>query len=178
MWYFMLNSGVHATITGVLLAFAIPFGDGGEKSPSYRLQHFLHRPVAYIILPLFALANTGIMLGNYWHQGLGGSNSIGIFIGLILGKPLGILLFSMAGVWLGLCSLPSEMRWKHIAGAGFLGGIGFTMSIFITLLAFDQAALINSSKIAVLLASLVAGLIGFLWLRKTLPQPPPGTRSD
>ncbi|MEI7724701.1 MAG: Na+/H+ antiporter NhaA [Bacteroidota bacterium] len=168
MWYFMLHSGIHATITGVLLAFAIPFGDGGEKSPSYKLQHFLHWPVAFFILPLFALANTGIVLGNNWYHSLGETGSIGIFIGLILGKPLGIWLFSMAGVALGFCALPGDLKWKHIAGTGFLGGIGFTMSIFITLLAYDQDTLINNSKIAVLIASAIAGIIGFFWLRKTL----------
>jgi Na+:H+ antiporter, NhaA family len=170
MWYFMLQSGIHATITGVLLAFAIPFGDGGEKSPSYRLQHILHRPVAFVILPLFALANTGITLGGDWLSSLGQPGSIGIFIGLVLGKPLGIWFFSMAGVGLGLCSLPAELKWKHIAGAGILGGIGFTMSIFISLLAFDQPALVDNAKIAVLVASAIAGAIGFLWLRRTLPE--------
>ncbi len=170
MWYFMLHSGIHATITGVLLAFAIPFGNGGEQSPSYRLQHFLHRPVAYLIMPLFALANTGIILGYGWLYTLGDPGSIGIFLGLILGKPLGIMLFSMAGVWIGCCSLPPELKWKHIAGAGILAGIGFTMSIFISLLAFDQSDMINNAKIAVLIASLIAGITGFLWLRKTLPD--------
>ena len=174
MWYFMLHSGIHATITGVLLAFTIPFGDGSEKSPSYRLQHFLHLPVAFIILPLFALANTGILLGNDWLHGLESTSSIGIFIGLVLGKPLGILLFSLAAVGLGLCTLPPDLKWKHIAGAGFLGGIGFTMSIFITLLAFNREDLINSSKISVLIASTIAGIIGFIWLNKTLP----GKRPD
>jgi NhaA family Na+:H+ antiporter len=172
MWYFMLHSGIHATITGVLLAFAIPFGDGGEKSPSNRLQHFLHVPVAFIILPLFALANTGILLGSNWYTSLGDPGSIGIFAGLILGKPLGIILFSMAGVWLGLCSLPSDLKWKHIAGVGFLGGIGFTMSIFILLLAFDNESLITNAKIAVLIASAISGLIGFVWLRNSLPKTP------
>jgi NhaA family Na+:H+ antiporter len=168
MWYFMLHSGVHATITGVLLAFAIPFGDGGEKSPSFILQHFLHKPVALIILPLFALANTCITLGDSWQSGLGQSNSLGIIVGLIIGKPLGIWLFSFIGVGLGLCVLPTDLKWKNIIGAGFLGGIGFTMSIFITLLAFDNADLVNSSKIAILVASFIAGTIGFIWLRLTL----------
>ncbi len=172
MWYYMLNSGIHATITGVLLAFALPFGDGGEKSPSYRLQHFLHRPVAFFILPLFALANTGIILSGNWAHGLTEPGSIGIFLGLIIGKPLGICLFSMAGAWLGLCALPPDLTWKHVIGAGFLGGIGFTMSIFITLLAYDEVALINSSKIAVLVASSIAGVIGYLWLRNSLSNRP------
>ncbi len=167
-WYFMLQSGVHATIAGILLAFVIPFGDGGEKSPSYRLQHFLHKPVAFIILPLFALANTSIVIERDWMHGLTHSNSIGIFTGLILGKPLGILLFSFAAVALGICSLPEEVKWKHIVGIGFLGGIGFTMSIFITLLAYDNPDQIIQSKIAVLLASLVSGTVGYFWLQWTL----------
>jgi len=123
MWYFMLHSGVHATITGVLLAFAIPFGDGGEKSPSYILQHILHKPVAFIILPLFAIANTCIAIGSDWSSGLIESNSLGIFLGLIVGKPLGIWLFSFIGVALGICSLPNDLNWKNIIGVGFLGGI-------------------------------------------------------
>jgi Na+:H+ antiporter, NhaA family len=171
MWYFMLHSGVHATITGVLLAFTIPFGDGGERSPSYMLQHFLHKPVAFFILPLFAIANTCIALGDNWQAGLGQANSLGIMAGLVIGKPLGIFLFSFIGVGLGLCVLPTELKWKNIIGAGFLGGIGFTMSIFITLLAFDNAEIINNSKIAILIASLVAGLTGFLWLKLTLKTP-------
>ncbi len=168
MWYFMLHSGVHATITGVLLAFAIPFGNGGEKSPSYILQHFLHKPVAFFILPLFAIANTCIAIGDSWQSGLGQTNSLGIIAGLVIGKPLGIWLFSFIGVGLGLCALPTDLKWKNIIGAGFLGGIGFTMSIFITLLAFDNADIVNNSKIAIIIASIIAGTIGFIFLKMTL----------
>jgi len=168
MWYFMLHSGVHATITGVLLAFAIPLGDGGEKSPSFILQHFLHKPVAFLIIPLFAIANTCIAVGDSWQSGLGQTSSLGIMIGLVIGKPLGIFLFSFIGAGLGLCVLPTDLKWKNIIGAGFLGGIGFTMSIFITLLAFDNVDIVNNSKIAILIASLIAGAIGFLLLRLTL----------
>lgn len=168
MWYFMLHSGVHATITGVLLAFAIPFRSGGEKSPSYILQHILHKPVAFFILPLFAIANTCIAIGDGWENSIGDTNSLGIIVGLVIGKPLGIWLFSFVGVGLGLCALPSDLRWKNIIGAGFLGGIGFTMSIFITLLAFDDVNTINNSKIAILIASLIAGIIGFIFLKLTL----------
>jgi len=171
MWYFMLHSGVHATIAGVLLAFAVPFGDGGEKSPSYILQHFLHKPVAFFILPLFAMANTCIAIGNNWQDGLGQSNSLGIITGLVIGKPLGVWLFSFIGTGLGLCVMPTDLKWKNIIGAGFLGGIGFTMSIFITLLAFDDAVVINNSKIAIILASIIAGIIGFLCLKLTLKKP-------
>ncbi len=170
MWYFMLHSGVHATITGVLLAFAIPFGNGGEKSPSYILQHLLHKPVAFFILPLFATANTCITIGDNLVGGLGQTNSLGIIAGLVIGKPVGVWLFSYIGVGLGLCALPTDLKWENIIGAGFLGGIGFTMSIFITLLAFNSADIINNSKIAILIASIIAGIIGFIFLKLTLKK--------
>ena len=168
MWFLMLKSGVHATISGVLLAFAIPFTakEDDEASPSHKLEHLLHKPVAFIILPVFALANTGILIASNWYQDLSASNSLGIMLGLIIGKPLGITLISFIVVSLGLCRLPLDLNWKHLFGAGLLGGIGFTMSIFITNLAFNgEANLINASKMAILLASLIAGIIGFLWLK-------------
>jgi NhaA family Na+:H+ antiporter len=168
MWYFMLHSGVHPTITGVLLAFAIPFAKGGKKSPSYILQHLLHKPVAFFVLPIFALANTCIPIGENWHSGLLQTTSLGIIAGLVLGKPLGIGLFSYIGVRSGFCTLPAELKWKNIIGAGILGGIGFTMSIFITLLAFDNSNIIDNSKIAILVASLFAGMIGFIFLKQSL----------
>jgi len=171
MWYFMLNSGVHPTITGVLLAFVIPFGNGGEKTASYGIQHFLHKPVAFFILPLFAMANTCITLGNNWFNGLTETNSLGIITGLVIGKPLGIWLFSFIGVGFGFCALPVDLKWKHIIGAGMLGGIGFTMSIFITLLAFEDVEMVNSSKIAILVASVIAGTIGLIWLKRSLKKP-------
>ncbi|MBP6181986.1 Na+/H+ antiporter NhaA [Flavobacterium sp.] len=173
MWYFMLNSGVHATITGVLLAFVIPFGDGGKKTSSYKIQHFLHKPVAFFILPLFAIANTCIAIDSNWHEGLNHPNTIGIILGLVIGKPLGIWLFSFLGVSLGICVLPKDLQWKTIIGAGMLGGIGFTMSIFITLLAFknDGEEVITYSKIAILIASFIAGTCGFFWLKHTLKIP-------
>ncbi|MDQ6471238.1 Na+/H+ antiporter NhaA [Flavobacterium sp. LHD-80] len=168
MWYFMLNSGVHATITGVILAFVIPFGDGSENSSSYKLQHFLHKPVAFIILPLFAIANTCIAITNDWHEGLNHPNTFGIILGLVIGKPLGIVLFSSIGVTAGLCALPKNLKWSHLLGAGMLGGIGFTMSIFITILAFKDPETIVFSKIAILIASLLSGFFGFVFLKYTL----------
>jgi NhaA family Na+:H+ antiporter len=98
------------------------------------------------------------------------ASSIGIISGLVIGKPLGILVFSMIGVALRLCSLPQDLKWSNIIGAGFLAGIGFTMSIFITLLAFENDQLITSSKISILLASVMAGIIGFIWLNLNLRQ--------
>lgn len=164
MWYCMLHSGVHATITGVLLAFVIPFGDGGRKTISYKLQHALHKPVAFFILPLFALANTAITIGSDWQQMFSHHYSAGIAAGLIAGKPIGILLLSFIAVKIGWCKLPDDLNWKAIAAVGFLGGIGFTMSIFITLLAFDNDTVINNAKFIILISSLVAGIIGFVFL--------------
>ncbi|MBC7524124.1 MAG: Na+/H+ antiporter NhaA [Flavobacterium sp.] len=168
MWYFMLNSGVHATITGVLLAFAIPFGKGISKSPSSTLQKLLHKPVAFFILPLFALANTAIIIKSGWENALLERYSLGIALGLILGKPIGITLFSYLSVKLKVCTLPDDVNWKSILGVSFLGGIGFTMSIFITLLAFSDDTHINNSKIMILIASLTAGSLGFIFLKLTL----------
>lgn len=165
MWYFMLHSGVHATITGVLLAFAIPFGQGGDKSTSYLLQHFLHKPVAYFILPVFALANTAFHLPAHFGAVLSENYSLGISLGLILGKPMGIFLLSFLAVKFKICKLPSDLNWQSIFGVGFLGGIGFTMSIFITLLAFDNQDIINNAKFVILISSLVAGIFGFFTLK-------------
>ena len=168
MWFLFLKSGVHATIAGVLLAFAIPFSARAEDetSPSHRLEHLLHRPVAFAVLPAFALANTAIVIHPGWGQDLLSANSIGIIAGLAIGKPLGILLLSLLAVLSGLCRLPDDVTWRHVAGAGMLGGIGFTMSIFITNLAFPgNEELINASKMAILAASVAAAALGFLWLR-------------
>jgi Na+:H+ antiporter, NhaA family len=173
MWFLLLRSGVHATVAGVLLAFTIPFSHVEEdrRSPSHRLEHFLHKPVAFLILPVFALANTGIVIGVDWVHSLSSANGLGIIFGLLAGKPAGIILLSFLCVAAGLCRLPADLNWKHILGAGFLGGIGFTMSIFITNLAFTgDAAAINASKMAILAASIAAGAIGFFWLR-TLGRP-------
>jgi NhaA family Na+:H+ antiporter len=167
MWFLMLKSGIHPTIAGVLLAFAIPFSAKAEDeaSPSHRLEHVLHKPVAFIILPLFALANTGIIIGADWTQSLLEANSLGIMAGLALGKPLGIVALCAAAVAIGMCKLPSDLGWRHVIGAGMLGGIGFTMSIFIANLAFaGQATEINASKIAILIASTISGIVGYLWL--------------
>jgi len=169
MWYCMLHSGVHATITGVLVAFAIPFGNGDEKSTSYLLQDFLHKPVAFIILPLFALANTAISLDAVSMATLTENYSLGVMMGLVIGKPLGIFLVSFIAVALGICKLPPDVNWKSIIGAACLGGIGFTMSIFITLLAFDDAFIISNVKFIILISSLTAGCIGYLFLKAVLP---------
>ncbi len=167
LWFLMLKSGIHATLAGVMLAFAIPYSsqEEDEASPSHKLEHLLHKPVAFVVLPLFALANTGILLDDQWMQSLFTANSLGIIDGLLVGKPVGVSLFCFVAVASGICRLPSGLHWRHIFGAGLLGGIGFTMSIFITNLAFaDQTEAINSSKMAILLASLAAGSFGYIWL--------------
>ena len=167
MWYCMLQSGVHATLAGVLLAFAIPFSSGKKETPSAKLLHILHKPVSFAILPIFALANTALVF-NFSANSLIQPVSLGIICGLFLGKPLGIWLFSFLSVKLGICKLPGDMQMKHVLGVGFIGGIGFTMSIFITLLAFDSPDLINLSKIAIIGGSIISGITGFLWLKMTL----------
>ena len=170
MWYCMLHSGIHATIAGVLLAFAIPFGNGGEKSSSYILQHALHKPVAFLILPLFALANTGIVFEHNFTQGLFSNESMGIITGLVIGKPVGILIFAGIAVLTGICVLPEDLKWKHIIGAGMLAGIGFTMSIFVTLLAFTNNTDIATAKIAIIFASLVSAILGLICLHFILKK--------
>ncbi|MDP4626282.1 MAG: Na+/H+ antiporter NhaA [Akkermansiaceae bacterium] len=167
MWFFMLQSGIHATIAGVLLAFTIPFTPKQDdvKSPSYIMEHNLHKPVAFLIMPIFALCNTGIVIGADWAATLASPNSSGIISGLLLGKIFGVSLFSFAAVKMGVCKLPMGMGWRHVTGAGLLAGIGFTMSIFITNLAYKpDTELINSSIMAVLIASVASGVLGYLWL--------------
>lgn len=174
MWYCMLRSGIHATLSGVLLAFAVPFGstsfsakkNAGSSgyNPSEKLQHWLHKPVAFIILPVFALANTGILLSEGWTNSLSERNSLGILLGLVAGKPIGVLFCCWLAIRSKLCRLPEGMSWKHLTGLGLLAGIGFTMSIFITNLAFEDARHIQHSKIAILTASLLSGVLGYLFL--------------
>lgn len=166
MWYCMLQSGVHASIAGVLLAFAIPFHKVDEKNPSYHLQHKLHYPVAFVILPIFALANTAIVFPENWQSAFTTKNSLGIISGLVLGKFLGIFFFTWLAVKVGLAKLSGELRWLHIAGVALLGGIGFTMSIFITNLAFDDAAIITASKMSILVASLIAAIAGLMVVKR------------
>jgi NhaA family Na+:H+ antiporter len=170
LWYCMLNSGVHATIAGVLAAFAIPFGDGSEKSPSYILQHALHKPVAFIIVPIFALANTAIIFEPNWMDGFASTVSYGIIGGLVLGKPIGIMIFAYLAVAVGIASLPKGLKWKHILGTGMLAGIGFTMSIFVAILAFDNPAYVATAKIAIITASLISSLAGLIYLKIILKR--------
>ena len=165
MWYFMLHSGVHATITGVLLAFAIPAGKIRSKSLSEKVEDYIHEPVAFFILPLFALANTSIIIDSQWTESLVHDSGIGILIGLFVGKPIGIMLVCYLAVAVGISTLPKGIKWKHLLGVGMIAGIGFTMSIFVTILAFSDIVVINHSKIAILVASLLSALAGYFYLK-------------
>ncbi len=173
MWYCMMQSGIHATIAGVLLAFAIPFPRlRVRKNPSWRLQHALHLPVAFIIMPVFALANTAIQIPSNAIDGFATNNSIGIMGGLLAGKFIGIMLFCLVAVKLKLATLAEDISWKALAGVALLAGIGFTMSIFIANLAFANEAVIIQSKLSVLVASVVAAVFGLILLNglKTTPN--------
>ena len=170
LWYFMHHSGIHATIAGVILAFCIPASkaDNEEASPLEKLEHFLHIPVSYAIMPIFALANTNITFKAGMVDGLFSNFGYGIVFGLILGKLIGINLFSFIAIKLKISSLPDKSRWVHMIGAGLLAGIGFTMSIFIALLSYkDNQDLQDSAKFAILTASVLAGFLGYLLLKST-----------
>ncbi|MBL1409347.1 Na+/H+ antiporter NhaA [Sphingobacterium faecale] len=164
MWYFIHHSGIHATIAGVLTAMTIPTTPDDKESPLERLEHLLSKPVNFIIIPLFAFANTAIILHHEMIQGLTSSMGLGIILGLLVGKSIGILSTCWLCVKLGISSLPEGASWKHMFGVGLLGGIGFTMSIFVAMLSFDDALHIEEAKLAVLLTSCAAGLLGYFYL--------------
>lgn len=171
MWYCMLHSGIHATIAGVLLAVTIPYEKKTGASPCHKMQHALHYPVSLFILPIFALANTAIVIEGGWDKALGEPYAMGIILGLLIGKPLGITLFSFISVKSKLCYLPKGTKWQEIFGVSILGGIGFTMSIFITLLAFKgNEHIVNDAKLMILIASLFAGMLGYAFLHNVLKK--------
>jgi NhaA family Na+:H+ antiporter len=163
LWAAVMQSGVHPTLAGVLLAFAIPWQEG--RSPTQRLEHGLHPWVNYAVLPIFALANAGVQVDPANLSGVASPLGFGIMLGLVLGKPAGILLATWATVRLGVAQLPSGVRWTQIGGAAVLGGIGFTMSIFIATLGFGANGMLETAKLAIFLASGVAALAGWLLLR-------------
>ncbi|WP_343532107.1 Na+/H+ antiporter NhaA [Pedobacter sp.] len=168
LWYFMHHSGIHATIAGVLLAFTIPTGTQ-TSSPLENLEHALAKPVNFLIMPIFALANTNITFESGMIAGLASPLGLGIIFGLFVGKTLGVSLFSYLAVKLKLAKLPSAANWKHIIGVGMLAGIGFTMSIFIAMLSFSDHLHVTEAKFAILCASVLSGLVGFIFL-KTLKR--------
>jgi NhaA family Na+:H+ antiporter len=169
MWYCMHHSGIHATISGVLLAFAIPFGknDGGI---SHTLQHRLHIPVAFFILPVFALANTCISIDGIGIDDIQNSGFWGVLLGLVLGKPLGIVLFSLLSLWVFKSKFPAGVKYSHIIGAGIVAGIGFTMSVFITELAFSNHLFVLQMKLSILIGALISSLLGIIWFLVFVPK--------
>ena len=164
IWYFIHHSGIHATIAGVMVAMTIPTNDTDIESPLERLEHALVKPVNFIIIPLFAFANTNITIESEMLTGLVAPMGLGISLGLLLGKPLGILIMTFVCSKLGISSLPEGSSFRHIFGVGLLAGIGFTMSIFISILSFSDLLHINEAKLAILLTSLLAGTLGYLAL--------------
>ncbi len=212
LWFCFLQSGVHATIAGVLLAMTVPAssyinteeflkrsrnlldrferaGDRGDsvlsnderqgalhalnranedvEPPLQELEHALHPWVVFAVMPLFALTNAGVVLGENFTAALLNPVSLGIVAGLLLGKQLGITLFAWLAVKSGISELPGGVSWLHIYGAGWLAGIGFTMSLFISDLAFENSALLDTAKLGILTASLIAGIAGWLIIRRT-----------
>lgn len=169
LWYFVHSFGVHATIAGVVTAFFLPTTPDAVESPLEKLEHALVKPVNFLIMPIFAFANTNIKFQQEMIDGLFSNLSLGIIAGLLIGKPLGISLMSYLAVKLKISSLPSGVKWSQITGAGILAGIGFTMSIFIALLSFSNVEYQVQGKFSILIASILAGTIGFITL-KTLSK--------
>lgn len=168
VWYFIHHSGIHATIAGVLTALTIPIRSADDQeSPLVRLEHALLTPVNFLIVPIFALANTAITFTPVMLDGLTSPLGLGIIFGLLIGKPVGIFLMSKTVIKLKLALLPVGASWQHIIGVGLLAGVGFTMAIFIALLSFANPALIAEAKFAILVASFISGTAGYLLLRNT-----------
>ncbi|MGJ7093334.1 Na+/H+ antiporter NhaA [Vibrio hannami] len=173
LWIAVLKSGVHATLAGVVIGFAIPLkGKAGEASPLKHLEHALHPYVAFAILPMFAFANAGISLEGVSISGLGATLPMGIAMGLLIGKPLGIFSFSWIAVKTGVAKLPEGINFKHILAVSVLCGIGFTMSIFISSLAFVGVSpeFDTYARLGILMGSTTAAIIGYVMLHTTLPK--------
>jgi Na+:H+ antiporter, NhaA family len=173
LWYFMLQSGVHATIAGVVLALTIPAGD--DHSPLHRLEHGLHKWVAFAIIPVFGFANAGVSLSGLSLETLAQPVTLGIAAGLFLGKQIGVFATTRLAVASGVTELPREASWAQIYGVSILCGVGFTMSLFIGLLAFpEEGGMTDAVKIGVLMGSVASGVMGaavLMWAgRKSLAQ--------
>lgn len=171
IWYFIHHSGIHATIAGVLTAFALPTTPDATESPLEKLEHLLVKPVNFIIMPIFALANTNITYEDGMVEGLFTPLGLGIALGLILGKPIGITALSWIAVKLKISNRPAGAKWKHILGVGMLGGIGFTMSIFIALLSFaDSTHILSEAKFSILTGSVFSAMLGSFLLSMTTKE--------
>jgi len=172
LWIAVLKSGVHATLAGVLIAFCVPMRDRDGNSPLRALEHDLHGPVAFVILPIFAFANAGLSLGGMSTQDIVHPVTLGVMLGLLLGKPAGILLFVGISVLLRWVSLPPTVNWRQIIGVAFACGIGFTMSLFIAGLAFQHGGgdYFSGDRLGILLGSILSAAAGYLVLQVSLPK--------
>jgi NhaA family Na+:H+ antiporter len=178
LWVCVLKSGVHGTLAGVAIALTVPLRPAGAAGPCplKKLEHELHPWVTYLIMPLFGFANAGISFAGLAAGDLTNSIMLGILAGLLIGKPVGIMLFAWLAVRIGLARLPDGLGWTHMIGAALLAGIGFTMSLFIGTLAWEGLDVADDNlvpmRLGVLGASIVAGILGFLWLRLAAREPP------
>ena len=179
LWVLVFRSGIHATLAGVVLAFTIPMQctpgrpDGDSDSPLHRLEHALHLPVGFVVVPIFGLANAGVAVLALPAEALVAPVTLGVALGLLIGKVTGVFGFSMLAVRLGLADMPAHAGKRQLLGLALLCGIGFTMSIFITLLAFPGSQVLQAeAKLGVLAGSFVAGLLGYLLLRSVSTVPP------
>lgn len=167
IWYFVHHSGIHATIAGVLVAMTIPTNKTNVESPLERLEHALVKPVNFLIIPIFAFANTNITIHREMVEGLTSPLGSGISLGLLLGKPIGIVVSAFICSRSGIGQLPANSKLIHIIGLGLLAGIGFTMSIFISILSFANPVFIEQAKLSVLITSVIAGVLGYLILKSS-----------
>ncbi len=170
LWFCVLQSGIHATLAGVVLALTIPLGprDAADTAPLLRLEHRLHPLVAFLVIPVFGFANAGVSFAGVSLASLGDAVPLGVALGLFLGKQFGVFCFAGLAIRLGLAALPHQVRWAQLYGTALLCGIGFTMSLFIGLLAFaDSPALQDATKLGVLLGSLLSAGAGALLLSST-----------
>ena len=172
LWVAVLKSGVHATLAGVIIAFCIPLRAKDGTSPSGHLEHKLHPWSTFLILPVFAFANAGLSLTNMSIESFAEPITLGVVMGLMLGKPIGVLLFSYLAVKCKLAELPPGIGWRHIIPVAVMCGIGFTMSVFIASLAFEHSPTEygDYARLGILTGSLIAALIGYFWLAKVLPK--------
>jgi Na+:H+ antiporter, NhaA family len=172
LWVAVLKSGVHATLAGVLIAFCVPMRDKHGESPLMVLEHDLHGPVAFAILPIFAFANAGLALGGMSISDLTHPVTMGVTLGLLVGKPLGILLFVGLAVAFRFVQLPDKVTWMQLLGAAFACGIGFTMSLFIAGLAFEHGSgdYFSGDRMGILLGSVMSALAAYLVLQLGLPK--------
>lgn len=173
LWIAVLKSGVHATLAGVLIAFCVPIRDQQGQSPLCKLEHDLHGPVAFAILPIFAFANAGLALGGMSMSDLAHPVTLGVILGLLLGKPLGILVFVGLAVALRFVQLPNNVNWMQVLGVAFACGIGFTMSLFIAGLAFEHGSgdYFSGDRLGILVGSILSALVAYVLLHLSLPEP-------